>query len=345
MNIKKPIQIINVDYDEYLGIQYAFTNVCNYKCSYCWPESYAGTSRWPDFDIICKNFDHLISVYKNNFNKKTIRFHILGGEPTLWPRLGEFAKFIYDKHGCRMTMSTNGSRSIRWWDEYAVYFNDIHVSVHHAQCDVEHIKKIMDVIYNKGTIMTAANVLMDPDHWDKCVEIVDELCAHPNPWVVKTKMLLEVEGDDRGSINNNYISEHIEYMREKIKRFPPQEYIYKMKELGNIELDKTAAKIVMNDGSIEPHNTFDFFKNKINTFYGWECNIGVDRISVQANGRLQGSCGELDILGGNIFYIHDEDFTEKFTMDVIKPTKCTRIFCSCNAEIRLPKRKLNVPIE
>ena len=338
----KPIQIVNSDYDDYLSIQYAFTNVCNFKCSYCWPESHSGTSRWPDYDIICKNFDHLINVYKTHFNKKTIRFHMLGGEPTLWPKLGEFAKFIYDKHGCRMTMSTNGSRTVRWWDEYAEYFNDIQVSIHHEECDVEKVKKVLDVIYNKGTVMTAASVLMDPHAWDKCVGIVDTLLAHDVPWAVKTKMLVEVEGDERSAIHKDYLPEHIEYMRHKMKRFPPQEYIVKMKELGNIELNKTAAKLIMNDGTVQDYNTFNFYENKINTFYGWECNIGVDRLSVQADGRLQGSCGELKIYGENAFYIHDEDFTERFTADVIKPVKCSRLFCGCSAEIRLPKRKLNV---
>jgi sulfatase maturation enzyme AslB (radical SAM superfamily) len=76
----KPIAIVNPDFDNYLSIRYGFTNVCNYSCSYCWPDSHAGTTKWPDFDLICKNFDHLITVYKTYFNKKSIRFHLIGGE-------------------------------------------------------------------------------------------------------------------------------------------------------------------------------------------------------------------------------------------------------------------------
>ena len=153
----KPIAILNPDDEKFLSIQYAFTNVCNYECNYCWPESHAGTSRWPDYDLVTKNFDHLINVYKQHFGKEIVRFHILGGEPTLWPKLGDFAKFIKDKHDCRITMASNGSRTLRWWDEYAQYFNDIQISAHHEFCDVEHIKKVMDTIYNKGNIMVSAN--------------------------------------------------------------------------------------------------------------------------------------------------------------------------------------------
>ena len=335
----KPIAIINPDFDEFLSIQYAFTNVCNYKCNYCWPESHSGTSRWPDFDIICKNFDHLISVYKTHLNKKVIRFHMLGGEPTLWPKLGEFAKFIYEKHGCRMTMSTNGSRTLRWWNEYAEYFNDIQVSVHHEFCDLEHIKEVIDCIYAKGTVMTAAMVLMDPNAWDKCVGIVDQLLAHPVPWMVKTKTLVESDGDDLSKLNTHYTQAHIEYLTDKMKRLPPAEYITRMKELDNIEQSKTSAIIKLEDGSEMPYNTFALYNNKANSFLGWSCNLGRDRVTVQANGRLQGSCGELKIYGDEVFYIHDEDFVERFTPDVVQPVRCSIPFCGCSAEIRLPKRK------
>ena len=340
--MKKPIEIINADYDEFLSVQYAFTNVCNYKCNYCWPESHSGSTRWPDYDIICKNFDHLLTVYKNHFGKKVIRFHLLGGEPTLWPKLGDFAKFIYEKHGCRMTMSTNGSRTLRWWNEYAEYFNDIQLSVHHEFCDLDHVKAVLDCIYNKGTVMTAATVLMDPSAWDKCEGIVDELVAYPADWLVKTKVLVEPTGDDTSVINKNYTSEQLEYLRNKIKRLPPEEYIVKMQQLGNIEPKKTSAIIRFDDGTEEPYNTFSLFETKSNSFLGWQCNIGKDRISIHQTGRLQGACGEMKLFGGESIYIHDEDFVEKFTPDAIKPVKCSIPFCGCSAEIRLPKRKISV---
>ena len=338
----KPIAIVNSDYTDYLSIQYEFTNVCNYKCNYCWPESHSGTTRWPDYDIICKNFNHLITVYKNYYGKKNIRLHLIGGEPTLWPKLGDFAKFIYEKHGCRITMSTNGSRTLRWWNEYAEYFNDIQLSVHHEFCDIEHVKTVLDAIYTKGTIMTAASVLMDPKAWDKCVGIVEELNSHPIPWMVKTMTIVESWGVESSAICKDYTLEHIEYLRNKIKRLSPNDYIAKMKELGNIEQDKTAAKIILDDGTEQPYNTFNLYENRLNAFRGWECNIGVDRVGIRTDGRIQGSCGELNVYGGEPFYIHDQDFIEKFTPDLIKPTICSRTFCGCSAEIRLPKRKLNV---
>jgi organic radical activating enzyme len=337
--MKKPIEIINKDYDEYLSIQYDFTNVCNYKCNYCWPESHAGTSRWPEYDVVCKNFDHLISVYKTQFNKNYIRFHLIGGEPTLWPRLGDFAKFIYDKHNCRMTMSTNGSRTLRWWDEYAEYFNDIQVSVHHEFVDLEHIKQVLDCIYSKGTVMTAAMVLMDPLAWNKCVNIVDQLVKHPVQWMVKSKTLVESASEDVSLLNKNYTQDHQNYLRDKIKRLPPLEYISKMKGLGNIQLEKTSAMIKFEDGTTESYSTFRLYENKTNSFVGWSCNLGLDRINIRPDGTLTGSCGESKIFGKETFNINDKDFTKKFIPTVIQPVICSIPFCGCSAEVRLPKKK------
>lgn len=332
----KPIAILNPDDEKFLSIQYAFTNVCNYECNYCWPESHAGTSRWPDYDTVTKNFDHLISVYKQHFGKEVIRFHILGGEPTLWPKLGEFAKFIKEKHNCRITMASNGSRTLRWWNEYAQYFNDIQISAHHEFCDIEHIKKVMDIIYNKGNIMVSANVLMDPLAWEKCQAIADDLLAYPAEWLVKIKTVI---GTDEFSIRDEYTEENLEFMEDKIKRLPPQEYITRMQDLGNIEKNKTTATIQYEDGSVVPYKTFILLKDKSNSFFGWDCNLGKDRITVQHTGRLQGTCGELKVFGDEVFHIHDLDFVERFTPDVIKPVKCSRVFCGCSADMRLAKRK------
>lgn len=337
--MKKPIQIINKDFDDYLSIQYAFTNVCNYKCNYCWPESHAGTSRWPNYDIICKNFDHLISIYKTKLNKKTVRFHLLGGEPTLWPKLGDFVKFIHDKHDCRITMSTNGSRTLRWWEEYASHFSDIQISVHHEFADVEHIKKVIDIIYNKNTTMVAAMVLMDPTAWDKCKSMVEKFVEYPAEWMVKTKMLMFVDGDNKNS-TREYTEEQLEFLKEKIKRYPTTDYLNRMKELNNIQKTKTNAVICYDDGSVEPYTTFAIFSNKLNSFTGWECELGKSRVSVQADGSIKGTCGEERIFGDNYFNINDENFTEKFTSDLINPVICSMQFCGCSSEIRLNKRQL-----
>ena len=336
-----PVAITNPDFDNYLSIRYEFTNVCNYKCNYCWPDSHAGTTTWPDFDLICKNFDHLITIYKTQFNKKIISIELTGGEPTLWPKLGEFVKFLKERHDIRVSVDTNGSRTMRWWHEYSKYFNDIAISAHHEFINTSHIKELLDLIYSNETTIGGVSVCMDPLAWDKCTQLVDELVAHPTPWLVKTTTLVTSTGAAVGIIQD-YTTEQLSYLENKIKKLPPTEYLDKMKSLNNIQEDKTQATITWDNGTNTPYTSFAIISKKLNNFYGWECNLGVDRVNVQRDGTLQGACGELKIYGNNYFKIHDVDFVEKFTASVIKPIRCSMITCSCKSEVRITKRKLNV---
>lgn len=327
--MRKPIAIINNSHDEFVNFTYEFTNVCNYKCNYCWPESHLGTTRWPDFDKACDSFDHLISVYKG-LGKKTVRVHLLGGEPTLWPRLGDFAKFIYDKHQCRVTMSTNGSRTLRWWEEYAEYFDDIQISVHHEFCDVEHIKKVMDAIYAKQSLVVAATVMMDPKAWDTCKAIVDEFVNYDAEWLVKVKLIT----DPAEKIVSGYVPEQLEYIKEKVKRVPPQAYIDKMIALNCID-GKINSTMYFDDGSQEPYSTFDLMANLWNKFTGWHCNLALDRLFIRYDGTIQGACGQR--IGP--YNLYSEDFKEAFTKDAVKPVICEQYVCDCPTEVKLTKYK------
>lgn len=338
----KPIQIINNDYDDYLHVSYAFTNVCNYDCNYCYPGSKSGTERFPDYDLLIKNMDHMLGIYREKFNKKVIRMNILGGEPTLWPRLGEFVQWCHDKYQCRVTMSSNGSRTLRWWEEYAHYFDDIQISVHHEFCDVDHIKKVLDLIYAKGNIMTAAQVLMDPLAWDKCEGILNELTNHPVPWLVKSRVVMDLEDKN---IRSEYQVEQLNFLQDKVKRMPPKEYVTRMKEEGKIQnSDHANAMLVFPDGSQQQYNTFEVWKNNWHGFYGWECNLGVDRVTIQADGSITGACTARYIFNQDTpFSLLDPNFSNKFTADVIKPIVCREVLCSgCSSDVRLTKRKLNV---
>jgi len=57
--MKKPIEIINYDYSDYLHLDYSLTNVCNYKCWYCGPELNSGTiAGYKTFDLFENDWYH-----------------------------------------------------------------------------------------------------------------------------------------------------------------------------------------------------------------------------------------------------------------------------------------------
>lgn len=325
---------VNNTVEDYLYITYNFTTTCNFKCNYCWPHAHDGKYRWPDLDIITKNFTHLLNEYK----KSNVRITLSGGEPTLWPELGEFAQYLKENHKCRITLNTNGSRTLRWWKQYCKYFDDIQLSVHNEFANIPHTIEVLDEIYSRGTIMVAAQMLMDPKHWNKSVENVSQLVEHPTPWLVK---LMTLTNPFTGEIMD-YTKEQLAYLEKKIQKRPPQEYIDLMFSTGKIiEDDKTVnGTMTYEDGTTVQYNTFEIFKNKLNQFKGWSCDIGSERIGIDASGLLAGNCRES--ISDTNFNLHESSFADTFSLQHVRSSSlCTTQFCDCTSDIRVSKRKVN----
>ncbi len=325
----KLIEIKNYT-EDYLYITYNFTTTCNFKCSYCWPYAHDGKYRFPNLDLICKNFSHLLKTY----NKSDVRLTLSGGEPTLWPELGEFVKYIQKNHNCRITINTNGSRTLRWWKDYADCFDDIQISVHNEFVDIDHTINVLDEIYNRGTIMTGAQVLMDPSNWDRCVDNLNKLVDHKTPWLVKTMILT----DPSTRKIMNYSPEQLNFLENSVKKRPPQEYIDLMLNLGKIiESDNTNAEMIFSNGDKKSYSTFEILKNNWNQFTGWSCDIGKERIGIDASGIVAGNCGER--ISDQVFNIHNNDFVDSFTLDKINPKViCSKEFCDCTSDLKVSKK-------
>lgn len=321
--------------DDYLYITYNFTSTCNFKCNYCWPQAHDGKYRFPKLDLITKNFDFMISQYKERLNKKNIRIHLSGGEPTLWPQLGEFVQNLHDMHNCRITMSTNGSRTLRWWKEYSHYFDDIQISVHNEFADIDHTIQVLDEVYNKKTTMVAAQVLLDPLNWNRSIEVLTSLVNHPTPWLVKTMSISE---SDSGKIKA-YTKEQLEIFEKGPLKIPPKEYVDLMFKTGKIiEDEKKNAVMIFSDMSELPYNTFDIVKNNWNQFGGWDCAIGHERLGISFDGTIGGNCGVP--ISTHRLNITDDNFIDYFDLDLIQPyNKCTNYqYCQCSSDIRVSKK-------
>jgi len=334
----KPIAILNKDFDGVLRIEYIIGTLCNYKCHNCYDGCNDGKYRFPtDFNMVTKNLSHMLKIYKEHLGKQNVRINLTGGEPSLWPELGEFAEYFSKNHDCKISIVTNASRTMRFWMEYAKYFDDISISVHNEFADVDHIIEVMDWVFYNTDVLINAQVLMDPLHWDRCVEIAEKMKAHPTPWVLKTKPIF-TDGEIKG-----FTPEQIAYTEQKMKKIPPVEWIQKQRDLGRIQDSKSDMRVVMDSGEEIPADTFKVIQNGWHYFTGWDCNLGVDRFAIERDGVISGSCGARNMFGGvNRFSIYDPEFESKFTPDVITTTRCQQLYCNCPTEVKIPKRKLNV---
>jgi organic radical activating enzyme len=336
--MKKPIEIKNNDYEDFLSIDFYLTNVCNYSCHYCHPGLNEGDKRFfQDYKLFIKNVDHLLTVYKKNFNKKRIKIELSGGEPSLWPKVGEFAKHLKETHPeiiC-ISITTNASRTMRWWEENAQYFDEVHISLH-AEGDPYHIIKVADYVFNKTENHVAVNVMLDPTNWDQSVNYLNTVVNHPVPWLVKSWLL--VKG---ATVREDYTKEQLEEFQDRVKKVPPQEYITRMEERGAIS-KPSLAKMLFDDGSIESFTKLALKRMPgDNNYYGWLCNVGVDRFSIMF-GNFVASCGANYLFNLDTpLSLYDNDFVSKFVPEIVKPTICREIVCGgCTKDLRIPKKKI-----
>lgn len=334
-----PVEIQNSEYDDFLSVDIYLTNICNYSCHYCHPGLNEGDKRFPDdYNLFVKNLDHLLDIYKKDFNKKRIKIELSGGEPSLWPKIGEFSRHLKNTHSeieC-LSITTNASRTMRWWEENAKFFDEVHITLH-SEGNPKHIIDIADYIYFNTENHVAINVVLDPTKWDLTTSYLETVVSHPTRWLVKTWLLI-----NGTTIRDDYTKEQLENFHDRVKKKPPEEYIKRMEIKGFIS-KPSVTKMIFDDGSIE-----DFVKLTLkrmpgkNNYQGWSCNVGVDRISLMF-GNLIASCGadylfDLD----KPLSLYDKNFIEKFNSKLIKPTICREITCGgCTKDLRIPKIKLD----
>jgi organic radical activating enzyme len=309
-----------------LRIELFLSNVCNYSCWYCFKGYHEGDVPWPKFEKVKNSLEHIINYYKTNANKSEIQLHIIGGEPTLWREFSDFVKYFSEEHKCVISMSSNGSRTLRWWEQYGDYVDHTMLSCHHERVNSKHIADVADILYSKNKTVNAM-VLMDPTAWDKCKSIVEDLEQSKYQWPIT---VTEVHNEKQP-----YTVEQKEYFRNALKRMPNIKYW-----LSAEKFPRNNPTITFLDGTEKEISRNWLSLNNKNIFTGWECNIGIDTFFIDKTGDIRGACGQ-PLYNLDTFYnIYDTDFVNNFT-PVIQPVICKKNgICDCQPETNARKKSL-----
>jgi len=311
--------------DNMLRIEYMLGNFCNYKCHYCFPGSNEGDVSWPDIAVVKNNLYHLLTHYKK-YGKNKFHFYLVGGEPTVWKDLPELCNFLKSNFDVIIELSTNASRSLRWWTENLNNFDHIAISVHNEFAKIDHIIEVADMLYHNGAYVNA-DVLMDPNNFDACKDIVNALFDSQHNWPIIAKAVY-FDG------LHKHTQDQLEYLKEPIKRMPSMEW-------HNSTTKKPVVTTTIKYSNGEIVNTIDdgwIKKNNLNFFYNWSCNIGVEIIKIFGNGRISSNCQQ-PLYGLNTeFNLYDSNFIETFDVPIV-PTTCKQLICPCNRETVAKKVK------
>jgi len=320
----KPIELI-ADYKNVLRVDYQVSSVCNYTCDYCFPGSNDG--KYPfrkDWELIAKNFTFLFNYYKEHTNKNKFELNLTGGEPTLWPRVEDFCNEIKKENNVVIQMITNGSRTIRWWNDYGHLFDKVILSCHHKEINIDHIIEVADLLYKKNVLINAL-VMIDPVEWDKCVDIIEKLKTSKHHWPIRIQKLEKT----------SYTEEQNKFLKNSTQRSPLllDEWKHRNKSLNKQPI------AIFPDGQQRQLSANEVSMYGWNNFYGWSCNLGKDSLFIHTNGDLSGACSQKLYNLDKFFNLFDDNFTEVFNPE-IQPTICKSAYCGCVSEFNMTKKKL-----
>jgi MoaA/NifB/PqqE/SkfB family radical SAM enzyme len=302
---KKIIEVQQPQDDPFFLI-WTLNNFCNNSCSYCPTGLRNGKEYYYDINNIKFFLDKLFQKHKK------IRCHISGGEPTLHPLFLDIVKIFYQNNN-KVSVITNGFKSIDFWEQNYKYFDFILFSFHPtSKFNNNFIDKIK--IINK-TLNVGVRIMMLPSHWDLCVKFYNEIKK-----------------------------ENIEYELVKIMNFDSNEkefYFYSkeqndwMEENKKINQFKNKNILIFNDKTIKTSDDFSFndlINNDMTNFYGYKCDVGLKTLSIDWNGNIfLSSCGINGSIG-NINNVKDIKWPSS-------PVICNKKKCYCTTDVYISKKK------
>lgn len=314
---KKLIKVKQID--NVMLLTWVINNICNNHCSYCPPILNNGKNHHYEWDK-AKDFIHrLFSHYPK------IHCSISGGEPTMSPFFKELVDIFYESDHT-VGITSNGARTIRYWEEIAPKLSYICFSYHPSFEDPDFLEKIK--VASKQTLVTV-RIMMDSRYWDKSLDMYKRCCEIEEIAVDAVRILPEMAQST--NVGETYTEE-----QEKILLSLPRKDMNYDPRSVNPKFKNSAMRsdFYFDDGSIEynalPNNYITRGENK---FSGWYCAAGLESLFISHTGDVKiANC----LQGGFKFHINDHAEHDLPTNGVI----CNQSICHCGTDFLISKEKV-----
>jgi len=329
----------------YNSIIWTTNDICPFKCWYC-PESiWGGNTKTPFTWDQCSDF--LDVIYERI---PTCSFVITGGEPTDWFLFPNLLDKVYTLNlhnrtnlGWCIFVISNMSKSKGFIDEWIDKTHYVCASYHPNVINTSKKREawLKKVLSFKHRTRIQIRLLMDPRHWDHCLEMFHSL--NDNDIMLEPVTVLNYmdEGGYTGTSDfiKEYTPEQIEIITElKTKigstsamqgrplQYNPNEIILKFSN-GDTRIlkDQTSA-----------HVYHQLVSKKLNRFKGWHCEIGLNDLFIGAAGNIAASVCMSHVARKYIGNIVDIDKIKWPT----KATICPYEWCLCGSDLMIPKYKV-----
>lgn len=295
-------------------LTWVINNFCNNSCNYCPSDLHNGKRKIYDFENIKKFLNILISKHKK------IHCSISGGEPTLSPHFLNIVK-IFNDNNCTIGLTSNGSRSISFWEKNVNFLEYIVFSYHiESKYNDDFLKKIE---FCKDKTNVTVRIMMLPNRWDECLYIYKKVSKIKNINYEPVRIL------DWSNTDKKYYT----YTEQQNKWFNKNTYLKSNKiNINNNFIND--VDFYFDNGQVINSKDIDanyLINAKLTNFYGYECDIGLRSLFIYNSGEIfLGNCG----VGSSIGNLNDVDNIKWPTKSIV----CDTDVCHCTTDVYINKR-------
>ncbi len=295
-----------------LFVDWLLGNQCNYSCSYCPSSLHDGSRPWQHLELVLAFVEHLGGACRAR--GKSPCFPLSGGEVTLIRDLLLLLSRIKELGG-QVGLISNGSRDLAWWEKAREHLDFAILTFHPEQGNSEHTRRV--AAYLSETTRTHINVAAPPSHFDASVRVAEMLERECSNISITLKPMLI----DFGTELYPYTDAQMRIFQER--QFKP----------ANTRIDASVRGEMIaqfDDGSACQLPATAFLTRGINRWRGWQCNAGIELLSIDEGGSIfKGLCRQ----DGQIGHISRPDL---FNLP-ISPALCARDTCVCQTDIMVTR--------
>jgi hypothetical protein len=269
-----------------------------------------------------------------------MHWELLGGEVTTIPNFEDIIKRIA-YHGSSVTIYTNGSRTIRWWEEAKTYLSGVVITYHPLTMDEQHLYDVVATL--KDALIMDINIAGIGGQVEQLSTVAENLRNMFTDGVrqgvydvnitIKT-MYNKYLGADA---NHHQQTTYYNYTPDEIKIMQrpgvlPNPTPHNHTEDPNDAQDHPkfwSTEFMYDDAPAKYVQSHQIINEGLNKFKGMKCELGFDSLNIDMNGEVISSwCGAKNF--GNITQLENWEIPKE-------ETRCPYEFCNNLNDISITK--------
>lgn len=320
-----------------LAVNWGITQMCNYKCSYCFGQDPLDRSRFTSLPYLKKAVDHIAEL-----NRDTVRFTFSGGEPTAHPDLGKLIEYIHQIFAKRLQsvlVISNGSRNPQFYDRLVedenidrVRFN---ISLHTEFMDLEHITSLVERLSHKAPF--CLNLMFHPLKKDFVRKVHQELCQLRSSYPFGLGVVLLRRPPRFDILDERYAAPDFEWQKQAAEEFgkaalagPPMTQLPQRGYSGELFWNYTDPARPYK--KMEGKDRTTLFTEGAFNFKGMYCIHGCSLLCINPDGSSSGARCSQARISSNIFL--ENPYKDK---NFMCPVRCSAANCGCSTNDSLLK--------